>query len=327
MPDAMRLFLLLVGAAVILSFQYLRRRTRLSRGVLVVATLLCFVTRFLPWNVAFAMQQKLTPGTVASRNIALRFDPQQGPYKQLSGLTHDILHGQYGGTNGDTVVYIPLRVVGLPADGLLKNDRADVHLIASDGSVVDLGVGGDFEPFPRGNLSGNVYYPVYVPDDLFKRLKDQHVRLEIDYSLTLMQQNATGAMSAINGSASFQSLGHCTSRLNSSETSVEVRCLEPGSIPLCTTAVLENPATGSQNPPRFSCSPNYAKFYPVVLPDGMSRFSAGLPFRDANGLAAYPVQGKDLSDSQIRLSTYETADHLRRRLDIADIQLGQWLPH
>jgi hypothetical protein len=152
------------------------------------------------------------------------------------------------------------------------------------------------------------------------------VASEIDYSLTLMQQNTTGTIAAVNGKASFQSVGHCTSRLNSSETSLELRCLEPGAIPLCTTTVLENPATGSRNPPRFSCSPNYAKFYPVVLPDGMSRFSAGLPFRDANGLAAYPVQGNDLSNSQIRLSTYEAAAHLRRRLDITDIQLGQWLP-
>jgi hypothetical protein len=49
------------------------------------------------------------------------------------------------------------------------------------------------------------------------------------------------------------------------------------------------------NPAVISCAPNYAPIYPVLIPDGTSRFAANLPFRDPNGLRHYSIHGPDLA--------------------------------
>ena len=327
MTDALRLVIAVMAVSAILMLQYLRRRTAVSRAILGIAALLCFAARFLPWDAAYAIQEHLTPTRGVGKQINMTFDEGHTRYKKPSGVTPDVLQGQFGGTkDADTILYFPLAIKGLPAKGLLKNDRAEVHMVTPDGKTYNLGIGGEFDPLPQGAGTSSTYSPVYVPNDLYQRFKSRQVRLEVDYSSTLMSLADGGAMAALSGRKSFASIGKCTTRVNAGETEIVVRCLQPGSIPLCTTAVLRNPASESANPTQVTCLPNYAALYPMMIPDGMSRFSAELSFRDANGMSDYPVQGTDLSEAKVEIGIYTAADHLRRHIAISNIRLEDWLP-
>lgn len=325
--DGLRLLVVLVAVSAILALQYFRRRTTISRAVLVATAVVCFAVRLLPWNIAYAMQQQLTPARDSAQRITLAFAPDHQPYKNLSGVSSDVLQGQFGGTrNADTIIYIPLAVQGLPAHTLLKNDRAEVTMTTPDGKTFNLGVGGDFAPLPQAGMATGIYSAVYVPDDLYQRYKSEPVRLDVTYFSTLMRLADQGVMVALGGHHKFASLGQCSSRMNSGETQIDIRCLQPGTIPLCTTAVLTDPVAGVSNVPKVSCNPNYAPVYPVMIPDGMSRYEADLPFRDSNSLSSYPIQGKDLSKAQAEVRTYAAEDHLQRQVVLPGIRLQDWLP-
>lgn len=327
LTDALRLVVTLAAVSAILALQYLGRKTTISRTVLGVAAVLCFAVRLLPWNTAYAMQERLTPSRGSGQRITIAFAPDHKPYKNLSGVKPDVLQGQFGGTkNADAIVYLPLTVQGLPAQTLLKNDRAEVNMITPDGKSFNLGVGGDFAPLPQAGESTGSYSPVYVPDDLYQRFKSEQVRLEITYFSTLMRLEDVGAMAAMGGHRDLASLGKCSSRMNAGETDIDISCLQPGTIPLCTTAVLRDPASGLANSPKVSCIPNYAPVYPMMIPDGMSRYEAELPFHDSNSLSSYPIQGRDLSQTQVEVRVYAAEDHLQRHVVIAGIRLQDWLP-
>ena len=328
LPDAFRLVVTLGAVLLILGLQYLRRNTSSSRMILVAAALLCVLVRLIPWNVAYAMQQSVSKNTTADLPVALTFAANQKPYSRGSGITGDILQGQYGGTkDADTIIYLPLEVSGLPEGGILKSDRASVRMVTSDGQAFVLGVAGDFEPMPRGSVPNTTYSPLYIPNALYKRFAHEPVRLEVDYSATLLKREDMGSMAALNGQRDFRTIGRCSTRMNSAETAIDVRCLQPGTIPLCTAAVLTDGSSNLQNPSKVSCLPNYAPIYPMMIPDGMSRYSVTLPFRDPNSSSNYPVQGKRLATSKVDIAVYTGDDHFNRRVLLSDIRMEDWLPH
>ena len=164
------------------------------------------------------------------------------------------------------------------------------------GKVFHLGVSGDFQPLPRGEGVANTYSPIYLSDELYRRYKDVPVDLEVTYSVTKMTMRDFGDIDPMHGRKQYSSIGLCTSGLNSAETQISVRCLQPGTIPLCTSATLKMSDSSAANPAIISCTPNYAPVYPALIPDGTSRFSANLPFRDPIGLGRYPVQGRTFRD-------------------------------
>jgi hypothetical protein len=61
-----------------------------------------------------------------------------------------------------------------------------------------------------------------------------------------------------------------------------------------------------------------------LIPDALWRFGANLPFRDANGLAKYPVDGSKLNESQAVMRVYRPIDHFNRKLAIPDVRLSDW---
>jgi len=56
----------------------------------------------------------------------------------------------------------------------------------------------------------------------------------------------------------------------------------------------------------------------------MAHFGANIPFRDASGLAKFPVDGPQLPQSHVVIRVYEPEDHLTRSLVIPPIRLKDW---
>ena len=101
-------------------------------------------------------------------------------------------------------------------------------------------------------------------------------------------------------------------------------CLAPGKTRPCVSIFLEHTLSGRRNPESTACSPDYAPFSGKYYFDAIRRFGANLTFRDASGLARFPVQGPELGESRVVISLCEPQDHFTRRLVIPEIRLSDW---
>ena len=120
-------------------------------------------------------------------------------------------------------------------------------------------------------------------------------------------------------------VGWCASRINATETAVQFRCDQAGREPGCLTYLLEHTPSGQKNPDGFGCEADYVPYIAwQLIPDALWRFGTNLPFRDATGLAKYPVDGSKLNESQAVMRVYRPVDHFTRKLVIPAIRLSDW---
>ncbi len=325
-----RFALALLVTIAVLGLQYFRRKTTPARGVTAGVALLCMFTQFVPWQPAFAIQQRLSQSAGASSPILMAFEPNLGKLRRPPGLNFEEA-ARWSRTRwdeGDATLYLPLGVAGLPSDVVLKADRSEMRLVGADGKTENLGLGDDLEIRKEGPSDGEtrIHHAIHVRGDLYSRIKDQPVRLEIVYSLTLLRLASSHAIPALGGDQRMPGVGWCETKVNQAGTAVRLRCLQAGKGTSCGTVFLEHGASGRRNPAMSACSADYAPYFGQYIPDAMSRFGVNLPFRDPTGLARYPVDGSQLPESHVVLRVYRVEDHFTRRLVIPGIRLKDWEP-
>ena len=145
--------------------------------------------------------------------VQVRFDAEASRYRPAAGETGDDyaagaaqvqLRGRAAGdivventlrrAQGDVTLYLPLAITGLsshalPSNPLLWADRAMVSLSDGDGRVVWTGRGDDLK-----RDGGRAYETVRIPALTYEAAKDRPLRLQIDYSLSVL--NAQPPVSA-----------------------------------------------------------------------------------------------------------------------------------
>jgi hypothetical protein len=228
---------------------------------------------------------------------------------------------------GETPLYVPIRVAGLPAEALIIADRTEVQLLDADGIVEKLNPAESFHVANDGPSAGerHIHQTIGVSGELYRRLKNRPVRLRIDYFLTLLRLASSHAIPALDGDQRTPALGWCGTKLDPSGSAVRLGCVLPGKPPACATAVLEHKPSGRRNPEQMDCV-DYAPYFGQLGPDAMSRplvEISFLAFRDPSGLARYPVDGPQLAESRVVLRTFEVRDHFVRHLEIPDIRLEE----
>jgi hypothetical protein len=182
----------------------------------------------------------------------------------------------------------------------------------------------------RRDESGNprqwVFPPLGIPAATYTRVKDQTVRLEVDYWLTLAQVASSQAIPAIDADQIVPGAGRCRTKLNAAETAVQLSCAAGVTIAACVNSFLEHVPTGQRNPNQFGCG-NYAPFVlnPVVNP-ALIPFAVNFPFRDPSALAQFPVDGSKLRASRAVFQMYRVLDHFTRKVVIPDVRLSEWIP-
>ena len=176
-----------------------------------------------------------------------------------------------------------------------------------------------------GTGERRVHLGVRLPRDVYSHLKHTLVRLEIDFSLTLFRPDAEQTITARGGDRRIPGVGACATRINAASTAVQFRCIHAGERASCLAVVLEHKPGGERNPEVSLCAPDYTPYPGHAIPDAMSRFGGNLPFRDSSGLARYPVDGSQLSESQVIVRAYRPLEHFTRRLVIPEIRLQDWL--
>ena len=326
--ESLQLLLFALGAIVILRLQYWRRKTGVARWLAVGVAVFCLLTQRLPWQSAFAMERSLSQNPIAAKDISVAFDPDLGKFRRPSGLSLEATGERLAlRAAGMRSLSLPLHLSGLPADTVLKSDRSDAHLIGLDGNASSISKSTDFEIRNEGsgNSEAHVWQGLYVPSSTYNRIKDQPIRLEIDYSLTLLTLSTSHAISALNGDQRMVGVGWCKTKMNDAESDIRLMCLQAGKAPSCATAFLEYMPSGQRNPEVSSCAADYAPFFRgSLINDALSRFRTNLPFRDPNGLVHYQVDAPKLAESRIVVRTYGAVDHFTRRLVIPAIRLRDW---
>jgi hypothetical protein len=320
-----RMLLTMFVAVAVLGLQYFRRKTRPSRWIFGAAAAVWVMVFFTPWQPAFAIQKWASPHSSAAGSVAVAFAAEFGSDTSAPAVNAD---SRAVRTNeATTLVSLPLRVIGLPKDSVLKADHYQMRVIPAEGKSFHAGAGDNLEVFHEGTdkpETTKVYQVIRVPADVYDRVKDQPVHLEIDYSLTLMKLTGAYGIPALQGDQRTPELGWCKTRVNEERTAVQLRCVQPGNKPNCFTSFLENASTGQRNPARSACSPNYSPYVGGFV-DALSRFGANSLFRDPTGLAHYPVDAAQLRNTRMVVRVYRTEDHFTQRVTVPAIRLGEWV--
>ena len=324
--DVLRIALVMIAASFILGLQYFRRKTVQSRFLLLAVGLLLLTSQFLPWKPAFAIQQRLSSNPSAGASAVVVFDPRAEKFRSPSGLSAALENNLPRTMQSENQVFLPLNVIGVPVDTILLTDRVDLRLFRPSGESVYHGTADSLEirrggPSPPATHS---YQSVKLPATVYQSIKDQPLRLELDYSLTLFDLSGSYSIAALGGDERMPGWGWCQTKMNETGTAIELRCMQPGKGPSCGTAFLRNDVSGWYNPERSACRPDYAPYSGHYGYDNVARFGVNLPFRDASGLAQFPVDGPQLPQSHVIIRYYQPEDHFVRSLVIPEIKLEDW---
>jgi hypothetical protein len=312
-PETAQYLVALAAAAAVLSLQYFRRRTITARGLAAGAVALGLLCAFLPWNAAFAIEQRMSPNPGAASAVTVSFDPQLGRGHRVISL---------GAVTGAVGIYLPLRFKNLPADSALITDRTEVSLRDSNGTSTNVGSGELSIRKETGEEGPPTHLEVFVPEDVFQRLQDQPGQLEINLWLTLFRGTGLHTIPALGGRASIPDFGKCLTKVNASETGVRLGCVPLKEAPSCFWGRLQHVPSGRSNPPQFQCNGDYSPYFDELLvmpPPGRN-----LQFRDLSGLAKFPVDGSQLGESQVVGEAYEPVDHFARTVVIPSTRLHDW---
>ncbi|MGH8259210.1 MAG: hypothetical protein ACREUG_05920, partial [Steroidobacteraceae bacterium] len=339
--------------------QYRVRGTALARGLIACGGAFVILSAFVPWHLAFAIQEKLAPEPLAARDIALALDPQAGPFRVPPGGVPP--RSNVGAPRADapapdagagsplgTTIYLPLRVTGIPASSGVLMDRAEIRVRDADGRTLyagrtNLSVDGfgsiedaRFEARPgpanrgalerrsAGSAAARVYERVFLPAAVLARVGSRPVDLDIDYSLTLFRPGATYSLPAVAGHLTMGGTGSCTTGIDGEGDDVWIRCIGAGAQPACFTAYLEYEPSGLRNPETHYCEPDYSPVHGALWLDALSRATGELPFFDRSGLTRYPIDGTKLGESRLVVETYAPRDHFTRHLSIRGVRLADF---
>ena len=320
------------GTAVVMTLQFFRRATRLSRALIFIGGGAVILSAFVPWHLAFAIQERLATDPGSGSAVKLSFYPELGPFQLPAGAA----------APRGTVLYVPLRVSGVPSSALVLLDRANVRIADRGGRTLyegrtNLSVDGvgsildaRLEVRQRGETGTpvDVHQRIFLPAAVYARLRDRPVTLEIDESLTLFRAEARYFFPAVGADMHIAGLGRCATRMDHDGDEVMMVCANPMRVPKCFTAELLDSSGALHNPEAEFCDPNYSPVRAPLWPDALDQLLWAVPFFDLRGLVHYPVDGSKIDGARVLLQTYEPRDHLTRHLTVHDIRLADFVtPH
>jgi hypothetical protein len=282
------------GALVILAIQYFRRKTTRSRWVAALVLVIASLAPLVPWQYAFAVEQRLSPMPGAAAGVNVFF-----PASRIDGAC------------------IPVAFSGMPDGSWLNVDSVKASLLDGDKVVWHSRISALQDPAApiankvRGNppqkTNAGKCEPFDIPRDVLTRHENQRVRLQLDYSLTLFGPDKSYAMPAWNGEQRMPGVGWCKTRVKDAPDQLELGCIGENG-PACLEASTVS-ATGHRSlPTAYYCKPNYDAVRGVDI----SQWGSTLNL---------PVH----KDDTLALQTYKPLDHFERQVTTSEIKLKDWL--
>ncbi len=283
------------AAAVVLALMYRRRKTTTARWAFGACVLVWPFLQFVPWKNVFAMQKQFSRQRGNASAVQLVFDSSR-PKRLVMQDRPGIILSWRGAEPGESVA-LPVRIDGLGERGRLEVDNYVTHFIPPDGPT------SEFEIIPRLRAPEG-YDLIEAPAAVYGRIKDQRIRLQIDYSLTLLEAAAPQALPASGSTGWMDGLGNC--RMATGRTGVPaLDCVAPWQ-GVCTGWEIDGRPTQKTSTGANPCLTDYAPF--ATWPgDLLKRSSFFVP----------PGQ-------QIGVLSYHPVAHFTTTLVIPDIRLSDW---
>jgi ABC-type transport system involved in multi-copper enzyme maturation permease subunit len=311
-PNLFRYLLILVGALIVVAWQYRSRQTQYGRVSVAAVSLIVLCSQVIPWSPVFAIEKSLATQPGAARRISLTWR-YSGTDKTSPQKGYDATRTA-GNSSERPRLILPLLVQDVPTNAVLKADKSQVSLFDASGHRLYRGDGEDLEIRHEDQKSGPDHFDqtVKIPMDLVQKHGENPIRIHAVYSMTLFALRSTYTMKAVNDDQLLTGWGRCRTRIDDTSTAVEMNCMQMGKGPTCATVFLEDPKDGTRNPVNTACYPDYSPFLQRPIPDATSHFRLVLPYRDPSGIAHYAVNASKLSESQIVIRVYQPIDHMSR---------------
>jgi hypothetical protein len=315
----------LAAALIVLPLLYFRRNVVLARRIAIGAAALFALSNFTPWEPAYALQKALSRRPDAAANLTIAFSPAAAPFKLPPQVN----------TRADLVVlFLPLRVEGLPPGAMLKPDRTMVRLLSADGTFV-YEARATPETNGRANLRFNLtdvrqgagggaqdtYQLLFLPRELYARIKDQPLRLESEHAVTVLEPARALTLPVAGGAAYEAGIGHCRTTLRPGGKHVALRCLTgaPFGRPSCASLNTDHPAV-ALDPHRRLCEPDYT---PAGMPfpfGAVGVFALEPEIHDLSEAKAF-----DLAKARLILESFKPAAHVVRTVTASNVRLSDWI--
>ncbi len=310
--------LILAGALIVLRLQYYRRRSALSRALaLIGAALLVYLQ--LPWSGAFAVEAWLTEPNRAAAPVALELDTRDpealgasrsGPTPARGRMDRaiDYLHRSRG---DQRAIAIPVRISGIADDQRVLVDRSAVRIVRADGRSLYEHVGAGASAGLSMDAQGDA-----ITDGLASQLVDVPVnvdtgsevpglRLQIDYSMTLLAVQAAHTVAAAGGDVRAPDIGACATRVHRNTLTLSCRAI--GAAPACYSAAVFS-ADGHLTAEALQCDGDYRRHWPTLI-DVLSPYGMEFQLRGSNAM-----DPAELARAYLVLKVYGERAHFKRSL-------------
>jgi hypothetical protein len=231
-----------------------------------------------------------------------------------------------GRSFGNVFVLLPVRATGVPDQSVLLADNSTAKLVTQNGEVHNTGGQMGFSIWKEQPSEGDkpITYGIRVPSTLYQRIADQPLRVEIDYSLTLLRQKESQTLPAAGGDLRTPQFGWCGTKLTDDGLQVLFGCVKAGDEPGCTSLVLEHPPTRARNHRVTMCRPDYSPYRTRFDRDVLGRLTVALNFTDASVPDPLAVKPSMFGEATVTARAYGAEDHFVRHLVIPEIRLRDW---
>ena len=299
--DSLQVLWGLLCVGVIASIQYYGRKTITSRwlsGLAIVGWIM--LGSALTWQSAFAVEQQFSPHSEAANSILISVDTSTpAPSYSVSA-------------RGNSMASIPLRIDGLRAEDMLIAEHISGRVRQQDGTVTQL-----WFPPPRP-LSNGGKQNVVLPESLFSLVKDQLVRVELDYDLTLAKGDPAQAIPALNGDQWVEGVGTCTTTPDAIFGYAKLNCATMGEAP-CATWFIGKPWTDLL---QSKC--NYSPWFNRVNGGSITHFGGDVYLSDITQSVKFPVSNAEVGQARVMIRIFHPQAHFTRHVVAPTIRLSDW---
>ena len=322
---------LCLGAIVVLSLQFYRRTTLLSR-VLVCATWasLGFAVAFFPWKTAFAIQTQFAKQRGLGSSVTLAFDPSIGRLRRPPSYP-----GQ------DSELYVPIQVQGLPPDTVLRAELWDSYAVTQSGGII---------PFSRDKqqsfmANGPAHLKLglmpltgYAPEGPLNNpeTRDKSFQLEIELSMTLLKSDEVTALPSVWGGPSLTKRP-CRMMSTSIMPAFGEDFADPRDFdleficapvvvkaPCVSMVLLDLPAPWMQRA-SLTCFRTYSPFHDHLLSGGDGAVAQVFFYDPARVEDYFGADSDKLGKTKLELHWYKPVEHFTRKLVIPNVSLKDWI--
>jgi hypothetical protein len=280
--------------------------------------ILAGLTRFFPWDTAFAIQQGIAPLPEADSHFSIAFMP---------GTVSRVAEDQFR-NNGRPALCVPLSISAVPEKSWLNTDSMRVRIVDGSGTTV-------WNPEPSftvqyfaGNRrpeteplltsvwempGGGICQPVSMTSSEMARLSSlQNTRIQLDYSLTMLGADKTFSLPIPSSERDVElaGLGHCRTKPDSGKVVISCISSDP---PDSAASFVWDESGRTIGRPSFWITPDFGPWRHTNLQRWGGSLSVSLP-------AAAIVK------PTYELRTYRILGHTTRQVTVPVTRLQDFVP-